>query len=250
MNNFTESVCVLHSHLFREHDICLRVLSKERGFFTVYAFGGAKSRRRFIGCLNTFTIALCTIQPNATKQYLTLQEASLIASPQELLPHTRQYGVAQNCALFVQASYRNCSIPTPAIYTLFYDLLQAFAKGVDTLFSIPFFFRFAIAGMMGYSPALHSCVMCSKHIDMIPIPFFSIEKGGLLCSSCHLYASALRIRDKETLYVLHYILTFSPLYWDSIPYGKRSIQEACILIDEYIQYHMGITWNKGKFSYV
>ncbi|MDE7468896.1 MAG: DNA repair protein RecO [Desulfovibrionaceae bacterium] len=249
MNNFTEPLCILKTRLFREHDISLHALSKERGFLTVYAFGGAKSRRRFIGCLDKFTIALCTVQKSMKRGYLTLQEASLIASSKEFLHDTMKYGVVQNCALFLQVACRAWSY-TSGVYTLFYDLLQACSDREDILFAIPFFFRFSLVALLGYTPSLYSCVVCSRHIDTIALPFFSIEKGGVLCHSCSPLSSALRIRDKEILYVLQYILSFSPIYWKSIPYNKQSIQQACTLIDEYVQYHLGVVWDNGRFIHV
>lgn len=249
MNNFTEPLCILQTRLFREYDISLSVLSKERGFFTVYAFGGAKSRRRFVGCLDAFTIALCTVHTSVKKGYHTLQEASLITSSKDFLHDSSRYGIVQNCALFLQSACKGLQY-TSRVYTLFYDLLQACSHDEHLLFAIPFFFRFSLVALLGYTPMLHSCVSCSRHIDTMPIPFFSIEKGGVLCHSCYPFSSALRVKDKEVLYVLQYILTFSPLYWHSIPYGKRSIQQACALIDEYVQYHTGIVWKHGRFIYL
>ena len=249
MNNFTEPLCILNTRLFREYDISLYVLSKERGCFTVYAFGGAKSRRRFVGCLDTFTIALCTVQINVKKGYFTLQEASLITSSKELLQDMSGYGVVQNCALFLQTVYRN-NTSVSGVYTLFYDLLQACSYNRCLLSSLAFFFRFSLISLLGYTPTLYSCITCSRHIDSISHPFFSIEKGGVICHSCHPFSSGFRIRDREILYVLQYILSFSPLYWSSIPYSKQTIQQSCVLIDEYIQYHLGIIWDNGRFIYI
>lgn len=250
MNNFTETVCIMKTRLFKEHDICLSVLSKERGFFTLYAFGGAKSRRRFVGCLDAFTIALCTVQLHPRKGYLTLQEATLVSSAKHMLSHRTYYGIVQNCALFLQSSCRSGMYYTPGIYTLFCDFLTMFADTTSISPSLPLFFRFVVVALLGYRPLLDSCILCSKHIDAITHPFFSVERGGLLCHSCYPFSSALRLFNKETLYVLQHILSFNPSYWNTIPYSKQSIQEACVLIDEYVQYHLGIVWNNGRFIHV
>ena len=57
--DWSDTGFVVAKGLFREADVWLRILFRGHGMQTVFAFGGAHSRRRFVGCLDVMNILTC-----------------------------------------------------------------------------------------------------------------------------------------------------------------------------------------------
>ena len=51
---WTDDALVLRIGKFREADMWVRFLARDKGLVTAFAFGGSRSRRRFTGCLDAF----------------------------------------------------------------------------------------------------------------------------------------------------------------------------------------------------
>ena len=68
--DWSDTGFVVAKGLFREADVWLRILFRGHGMQTVFAFGGAHSRRRFVGCLDVMNILTCRVSPSRRGTYL------------------------------------------------------------------------------------------------------------------------------------------------------------------------------------
>lgn len=94
---------VLRLGHFGECHLWLRMLMADVGVTTVFAFGGAKSVKRFCGCLDVFNELSCRIGITRGRDFMVLEEASLIAAPIRLRADWRRMGLASNCLRFTEA---------------------------------------------------------------------------------------------------------------------------------------------------
>ena len=101
--DWSDTGFVVAKGLFREADVWLRILFRGHGMQTVFAFGGAHSRRRFVGCLDVMNILTCRVSPSRRGTYLDLEEAVLEKGPERLRHSPALLGIAANCLKFTRA---------------------------------------------------------------------------------------------------------------------------------------------------
>lgn len=239
MQEWKGEALVLQLGIFRESDVWLKLLCKGYGLFTVFAFGGMRSIRRFCGCLDTLNTLLCHIRASGRREYLCLEEASLVESPKNLRQDWRQMGIAANCMRFMQA------LPIDAENSIAcYELLQELKKllcGSSTPdFLLPFLFRLRLAALLGFAPQFERCAVCG-HAPR-PNPVFDIKAGLIYCDTCageRVRSQGIRLTARCLLF-LNSIINSSPGYWPRANFGWDE-QSACKrLIDGFTQYHLGI----------
>ena len=79
---WTDQALVLRMGAFRESDIWLKLLCREHGLLTLFAFGGSRSRRRFCGCLDVLNSLQCRVRSSKDGRFLNLEEAALLQDPE------------------------------------------------------------------------------------------------------------------------------------------------------------------------
>ena len=81
---FSEQALVLKVGRFRGIDAWVRLVSPVRGVYTAFAFGGLKSRRRFLGCLDPLNHVRFKVRRSGHGGYHCLTEARLLDAPMRL----------------------------------------------------------------------------------------------------------------------------------------------------------------------
>lgn len=243
---WTDTAIVLHVGHFRESDIWLRLLSRRHGLCNVFAFGGSRSRRRFCGCLDVCNTVRCRVKQS--RGYLTLEEGVLQQGPQRLRADWSRLGMAMNCARFLETlgvAHDSAS----ATYTLFGHVLTCLEETTDSPL-LPLFFRWRLATEQGFAPALYLCGQCGTAQGLT---CFLMDEGHALCGACgratgtHRYVVRLSSTGLEALRAVQ---TESPSCWaqpDLNHSDKRGVAQA---IDGFVQYHLGIAWENGRFRRV
>ncbi len=238
---------ILNVGKFREYDAWVRLLTRQSGICTAFAFGASKSRRRFAGCLDVFNIVHVTIEKSRKNSFLQLQETSLIESF-EFRNDWKLVGIGMNCLRFVEAL--NIAPETSELsYDFVLDFLKRLPQFSQQAALMPPLFRFKLGCIQGYAPNITSCVRCKCGIYNTP-SVFSVQEGGILCPDCKhkSLSTAMHIDiSGETLNYLQDVQNYSPHVWldEEIPifiaqqYGK--------VIDAFTQYHLGLEWHKNRF---
>ena len=81
---FSERALVLRVGRFREIDAWVRLFSPIRGTYTAFAFGGLKSRRRFLGCLDPLNQVRFKVRRAGRLGYHFLTAAAFLKSTRPL----------------------------------------------------------------------------------------------------------------------------------------------------------------------
>lgn len=251
MTEWNDRIIVLRLGLFHETDIWLRALSEDRGPLTLFAFGGAKSLRRFCGCLDKLNTLQCRVKA-ARGGYLNLQEAALLQGPGKLRSDWRGMGVADNCINFMEAM-RIDSDSSKEAFALMEGLREflAASKGPNRLTT--FFFRLRLASMLGFAPDFEKCALCGAGAE--PDYIFIPEEGRTFCSRCarELDAGQKRRGLRAALPVLARLsrARFAPpSEWRENDLAESEKRVCARLIDCFIRYHLGIGWERGSFRHV
>lgn len=251
MTEWDDQLVILRLGLFHEADLWLRVLSRRQGLITVFAFGGAKSRHRFCGCLDKFNTLQCRIKAGRTG-YLTLEEASLTTGPRLLRKDWRKMGIAANCIHFMEAMRIDADSAGQA-FDLMEDLRETLENGSRVIRLFPLFFRLRLASLLGFAPDFDKCAICGHtgREERLFVP----EEGQVFCPSCEARLDPRQKRhglrlSSDPLARLGQIRTGLPSSWQEDDLSERDKRACGRAIDCFIRYHLGLAWENGTFRAV
>lgn len=254
---FSEKVLILHVGKFKESDIWLRILSPSRGLFSVFAFGGSRSRQRFMGCLDIFNTVLFRIKLSPRNGYFSAEEGVLIDGPGILRKDWNRLGIAMNCSNFIQAFGVEADGADNA-YALFQDTLRYLqtAEEIHSLF--PLFFRLRFASEQGYKIDVSQCHQCGDNELKRGASLF-VRDGLLLCPSCSPRGSGVSVHlSRDSIEAFNIVQHNPPILWKRFDAQLQAytdfpvavLRECGRAIDKFIEYHVGLHWDGGRFKKV
>ncbi|WP_461209535.1 DNA repair protein RecO [Desulfocurvus sp. DL9XJH121] len=243
---FTERSLILKVGRFREIDLWIRLATPSRGVLTAFAFGGARSRRRFLGCLDPLNHVLFRFKKNPRGDYLYLMEGSLISGHPGLRTNQRRLGQAANCLKFFETAHENPAAAEPG-FELFSSALAMLDADGDVSTMFPVLFRAKTAFLQGYAPDFATCPRCGKDLMDSVAPVFLVEEGRAACAACATGPGRRIPLGKEAVGVLRAVNRGGPEDWgrlDPSPVARRQVYDA---VDALVRYHLGLAWKDGGF---
>ncbi len=245
---------VLARGVFREADVWLRVLFERRGVRTVFAFGGARSRRRFVGCLDLLNLLDCRVRSRPGGRYEELAEAALLRGPGPLRSSRSGLGLATHCLKLVESAVVG-EEAAPELFSLLEGTLELLASGGGPLPLPPSalveLFRLGFMRALGCSPNFRTC-SCGR-----PAPaqgaFSCGAEGPLLGPTCG--ASRSRrprgaLRQRPTLDWLERARDAGPGDWPELwawapaPEQRRAWARC---LEGLLAHHLGLAWERGRY---
>ena len=243
---WTDDALVLRVGRFREADLWVRLLTRERGLLTAFAFGGSRSRRRFTGCLDAFNRIRAGATYSRDGRFLNLSEAVLLAGPERLRRDWRRQGMAANCVRFVEA----VGIP-PDSAGVCYELVCSMLSFLEVEEApspvVPVLFRFRLAADLGYVPEMQVCARCGRALTGEEQTYFLVGEGAACCSRCRRSGDMSLSLGQEALDVLGKVKEYSPESWGMLKPSPEGARQAARLIDAFVRYHLGLEWSNGRF---
>lgn len=243
---FSEKVVVLQVGKFKEADMWIRFLSPTRGLLSAFAFGGSRSRRRFVGCLDVFNEIHVRVASSHRTPYLALQEGVLIKGLSRLRRDWGRFGQAVNCARFVQ-SFGSGPEEAAQTHHIMRDTLALLEEAESVPPHLPLHFRVRLAFEQGYALDATCCNACGAAAEQEPL-WLLLREGRVLCGHCirmtQGHALPLGTEARSALHMIH---TRDPSSWTSLSLSPRAASEYARAMDGFIQFHVGISWNNGRF---
>lgn len=248
MTEWEDQAIILRLGCFHEADLWLRILSRQHGLQTVFAFGGAKSIRRFCGCLDIFNTLVCKVKSSRSGFYLNLQEASLLSAPAKLRHDWRRMGMAANCIRFLELVAIN-----PEESEEIFLFLESFRNLLESPFLIPqllpVYFRLGLISIGGFIPPLDACCQCGKEIA--DASAFLLEEGKLLCPACKSQYSdsgCILNLSSTVLDILRQVQKKKPENWPRENLASHNRAVCATLINKFVEYHLGIKMGDHGFE--
>jgi DNA repair protein RecO (recombination protein O) len=246
---WTDKALVLHVGRFREADMWVRLLTRRQGVLTAFAFGGSRSRRRFCGCLDIGNSIVCRVKSARSAGYLALQEASLLQGLRRLRTDGQRLGLAMNCLRFLEVLDVQGEEAHEA-FALTEDILRLLEADPPPPPLLALLFRLRIASDQGFAPFLHGCARCGRQARMGEDWQFLLDQGGLRCPDCRVagpYALELAL---ASLVFLRTVQNSAPFLWDASRLNPAERRQCGRVVDAFVQYHLGIAWEEGRFRRV
>lgn len=243
---FSDTALVLQLGTFREANIWLRLLSPERGLFSAFAFGGSRSRRRFVGCLDVFNEIGVRVSGSSRNSYLALREGVLLNGVARLRNDWFRYGTAVNCARFLQC-FGVGSDGAAESHFLMRQTLTLLENADDPPKLLPLFFRLRLAFDQGYALRTSGCHVCGAAFAG-QRAWLVLGEGRIVCHACSRREQGQRLPlCAESMGVFEAVRSLVPSSWDAISLSGAAMRETARAVDGFIQYHVGIAWDRGRF---
>ncbi len=255
---WTDDALVLRVGRFREADLWVRMLTRHHGVLTAFAFGGSRSRRRFVGCLDSFNRIRASVESSRDGRFLNMREATLLSIPGRIRQDWHCQGMAANCALFVEA----LGVPPDsgeASYMMLEECFRLIESGGASSSFLPVLFRLRAAAEQGYAPELDSCARCGRDLSMAAQAQFLASAGSVCCPGCSSPLDPDLPLCREALDILRRVKEKSPSEWRAAAGtdagGKTAassyaMRQAARAVDAFIRYHIGLEWSGGRFKAV
>ncbi|MBQ4568047.1 MAG: recombination protein O N-terminal domain-containing protein [Desulfovibrio sp.] len=249
---WADQAIVLRVGHFRESDLWLRLLCRKHGLLTLFAFGGSRSRRRFCGCLDVFNTLQCRVRVSGRGGFLNLEEAVLLAGPQGLRQQWGRMGVAANCLRFIEALGISEDGAAEA-FALTENLRTVLENAGQLPALLPLFFRLRLAGSQGFAPLLGQCGLCGGSLGSRAL--FVVDEGQMRCATCRAAQPVQSGRygieiSPAALDLLRHVQQESPSGWPGTEPEPADRRACARLIDGFVQYHLGLSWENGFFRRV
>ena len=226
MEQFRCTALLLSRIDFGESDRILTLLTDERGKLSAFARGARKSRRRFAGVLEPFSLIDVSLKTSHGALH-QLEEASLIDGFDGL---RRDLGAMSRAAYACELTRELCRENAAAAE--FFTLLGAFLAGSADAVEL---MRFELGALClsGLRPGLDRCALCgaSDGVESRFVP----EHGGRLCPRCA--RSQGRRISNESLGVLAALQRGASEESIAAPAWARA--EARAALTGFVVHHMG-----------
>jgi DNA repair protein RecO (recombination protein O) len=248
MPTLKTSAILLRCVDFGDFDSILTLFSAEFGKIGVIAKHAKKSRKRFAGVLELFSILNIQCRARRQKGLAVLEEAQLVEPFAALRGDVLKTAYASYWAELAMV-WTEDDQPQPPLYGLLvYALAELNAGRQDpALLNLAFQMRFmALAGLC---PNLNYCCVCRTDLEHIQttVTGFDLPRGGLRCNHCDQTVEPGLCLSRGTIKQLQWIAEGDLARIARIRFSAAALHEAQHFLEAFVPYHLGREPRSLKF---
>ncbi len=167
---------------FGESDLLVTFLTPDRGRLKGVAKGARRSRKRFVNCLDIFSLVNLEYGPNRKGELYLVHSGRLIEAYPGL---RRDFSILSSASYMVELTeiLFPWELPDQNIFELLKKSLYRLANG-ERADVIAVIFETMAMSLGGYSINLEKCCVCGRIYMGEGTAVFRPEKGGIACMSC------------------------------------------------------------------
>ena len=182
MKTYTSQAIIMRTQEFAESDLLVTFFTRDKGRLKGIAKGARKSRKRFVNCLDVFSLA--------ELEYSLKREGSLYFLNSGRLINAYP-GIRSDFTILSKASYMvelteilfPWGVADPKMFELLKGSLDGLAE-VEKGDIIPLIFEVKAMTMGGYGISLDHCTICGRQYKGEGRAVFRRDKGGIACLKC------------------------------------------------------------------
>lgn len=237
MQTHTSSAIIMRVKEFGESDLLVTFFTKDNGRLKGIAKGARKSRKRFVNCLDIFSLVnleygrkrnkdlhfihsgrLLDAYPGLRSDFSTLSKASFIIELTEIL--------------------FPWELPDENIFEILKSSFRMLDKGEETDL-IPFIFEIIAMSRGGYRIDLEKCCLCGRVYKGEGIAVFKPEKGGIACTRCQQVTAVTPGMSPGTVNMTRLAQAKPPGIFEKINSTDEVIDELRSVLKLHREYHLG-----------
>ncbi|NNF98507.1 MAG: DNA repair protein RecO [Desulfobacteraceae bacterium] len=248
MSGFSTTAIILRRVEYGDYDFILTLFSRDRGKISAIAKSAQKSKRRFGGILELFSLLEIEVGSSRSGGLLILKEAvsrNLFSNIRSDIKKTA-YACYWTELINLWLEEGNTH---PALYEVFgYVLEQLDRAGIDEE-PLSILFQMRFLSIAGLKPNFESCANCRRptaDIDASMV-FLSLSAGGVICPSCSGSRSANMKLSKGTIKLLQWMDGGDITKAGRIRFSAAEQKESLLFLESFIPYHIGREPKSLKF---
>lgn len=238
------SAILLRRQAYGDHDLIVTFLTRQRGKMSVIAKNAKKSRKRFAGILEPFTVL--HIVYSRGRGLPILREADLETPFESIRAWIKKTAYAGYWAeLLIQ--WLEEWHPQTRLYDLLQHVLSElheYSSNDMTIEFLSLLFQMRFMTLTGHLPDFSGCAVCHAGIDEIdgnPIAF-DLSKGALVCEKCRskCVAQTLQHLSKGTIKQMVWLTHQEFEKSLRVRFAPHAVSEGLRFLNVFVPYHLGI----------
>ena len=247
MSVFSTPAILLRRLDYGDFDLILTFLSLRRGKISLIAKSAKKSKKRFAGVLELFSLIDIVVSIGKRRGLPVLQEAAL-KSPYSTIRNDIQKTAYASywCELLNRLEENHKQVQ---LYDLLKYVLSQLDSGTVTAAELSVLFQMRLLYLSGHRPNLRQCSRCLKNLEAVKTHqvVFDITKGAILCHDCT-SGSGGRIRlSKGTIKHLIWFENGDLKKASRVRFGSQALKESIEMLEAFVPYILGLQPRSLKF---
>jgi DNA repair protein RecO (recombination protein O) len=248
MPTFSTPAILLRRSSYGDYDLIVTFLTLKKGKFTVIAKNAKKSRKRFAGVLELFSLVNLVCKLPRGRGMPILQEASLEHPFSGIRGNIMKTAYASYWAELINIWLED-EKEQPRIYHLMQYCLDALDLGIIDNKALSIIFQIRFLSISGLSPNFSRCAKC--HIQMDNINghrlFFELAMGGILCQGCSTGNISRLSLAKGTVKQLLWTQENDLKTVGRLKFNQSALAEGHAFLEKFIVYHLSREPKSLKF---
>ena len=248
MSNFSTPAIVLRRIDYGEYDFVITLFTLRKGKITVIAKSAKKSKKRFAGILEIFSILDVVCNVGRRKGLPVLQEAALKYPFFDIRSSTLKTAYGSYWAELIK-EWMESGQKQVQLYQLFQYVLKELdsCRVSEAALSILFQVKFMV--ISGLSPNFRQCSVCRVEIEKIKETRvgFDFAKGGIVCDRCTSKTLQKTFLSKGIIKQLLWIEKGDLVKAVRVRFTSDALREGLEFLETFVPYHLGKEPRSLKF---
>ncbi len=228
---------IMRAKEFGEADLLVDFFTPDKGRLKGIAKGGRRSRKRFVNCLDTFSLVKLEYAQKREGDLYFLQSGKLV----DAFPGIRSdYGALAKASYMVELTeiLFPWRVTDPEMFELLRESLGALAKKENVhIISILFAVRAMARG--GYGINFDGCCICGRLYRGEGRAVYKQEKGGIACLKCQQESALNPGLNPESVKMIKGIQLKPLAELKELKIAHEIIAEIKPVLRRHVDYHLG-----------
>lgn len=230
---------VLNAMPIGDYDKRITILTRERGKITAFARGARRPNSQLLAATNPFSFG--EFEAFEGRSSYTVAKVSIKNYFREL---TNDFDVAYYGFYFLEFADYYCQENNDEreMLKLLYQSLRALESTSFDNRLVRLIFELKAMSINGEGPNVFSCLSCKKKEKL---QYFSVERGGALCSECGPKEHAIHM-DESTSYTMQYIISARVEKLYTFTVTEHVMAQLQMIMKKYVQRYLNHTFKSLK----
>ncbi len=242
----TDHGLIINKIPYGESDLLITFYTLNRGKMTGIGKGAKRSRKRFSGRLELFSLVRFTGFSKPGISLPRIDECELLDSFKEIQYQPEAF--FSGC-YFLEIINRCCPEfqANRQIFALLTELFEFLTMPPSRNFACQIrLFELQIIALLGFAPLLDYCLGCRNKVTRDRV-FFDPEAGGLICQSCHHRHPRAFSISRGTIAILNKFLQIDSSLRKKLNFTPQIMDETARLCRSLLRWHTGQEFKSLKY---
>ncbi len=224
---------------YGDYDLIITFFTSDRGKLSAIANSAKKSKKRFVGILELFSVLDIVISHSRRNGLAVLAEAELSQPFDKIRNDIVKTAYASYWAELINKWLEEKDKQT-SLYKLLYYVLHQLDQNAMPKEYLSILFQIRFVKSAGLRPNLGECYICGLELDKIAdsIINFDIKRGGIICNNCRQGSTKQFSFSKGTIKQLLWIERGNIQKASRIRFTKQALKEGLKFLETFVPYHM------------